>query len=626
MDFSQGQRFHLRSTSSGQWSSRNSLIKIPRATSTDIAVSLLRPSRLGKPSRKRYVTARDGISIVTSMISFTIALISVMYARAAVFLGQTNQLVVLGLAIAVMGSVTLGQAQCLLITLEARFGQSWLQNYDAILRNKLYGPQTSVRVRSALILLFLLPLGLSSLYKQFVGGQTTVPLSTEGNISYGPTNPPGLYGGSGHLGFINATSPLFSGKILPPLSDPKLNTSYGFNMHIVNETVTAMLDTPTAYHMSSFQSSLTPGSTLRLSAMVNATYASLNSTPTSPERSNPDYWNEMDKRLEHWDWMWNNHNGGAFVTWASFIDQSFFMISVVNNSINSTSQIESFGEKAAAFNIYRGTATGNWLITRSSIFLESATDFDTTWSPETQHPELTTSECDASVESDPLQTVLYCNDNAMHWVYNYELTNFIWPYEYPTQTTLPPYSIWVAAVASMAWSSLAAGFGPDSPSFGRLTSNSRTNNYTLPYPYTYLSYQGQYSMSLTTPTVQQAWGLYTTLAIQPALLIAILVARIILFTTAVSENFGLINLLAGISHETVHILKGASFSGELSGPVRVQIILDDVNEDDDTGYLGEGNDARQVPTIKYVLNGIGKNSSLSSRPSGQSGLRERRQL
>ena len=45
-----------------------------------------------------------------------------------------------------------------------------------------------------------------------------------------------------------------------------------------------------------------------------------------------------------------------------------------------------------------------------------------------------------------------------------------------------------------------------------------------------------------------------------------------LYSTPISNGFGLISLLAGVSKDTVDVLRGAAFSGNLTEPVRIRIL------------------------------------------------------
>src|SRR5690349_20332266 len=89
------------------------------------------------------------------------------------YLGYQNQLVVIGFALSIM-SACLGYWRTYFLTLmEARFGRSTLQNYEAILQNNMYGPQADFHQRLALLAFWILPIGLSVAYKLFTIGHVS---------------------------------------------------------------------------------------------------------------------------------------------------------------------------------------------------------------------------------------------------------------------------------------------------------------------------------------------------------------------------------------------------------------------------------------------------------------------
>ena len=88
---------------------------------------------LGKPGRRSRASRSDVLSVSISLACFAFGVAAVADTGLAVWLGQTNQLVVLGFALSIMSLLTFKQAQTLMLMIEARFGQSTLQNYDGML-------------------------------------------------------------------------------------------------------------------------------------------------------------------------------------------------------------------------------------------------------------------------------------------------------------------------------------------------------------------------------------------------------------------------------------------------------------------------------------------------------------
>ncbi len=144
---------------------------------------------LGKPSYIQRFSWKDLGAVVVAMVAFTIAMLVAFEKGTAVYLGQTPQLIVLGLMLSIMGACTQRQVQRMLFVYEAHAG-STLQNFDALLRTDHLSQEAEFRPRAILLVLFLLPLGLRASYKRFIGGFTTVQVPSVGGW-YGMTAAPG---------------------------------------------------------------------------------------------------------------------------------------------------------------------------------------------------------------------------------------------------------------------------------------------------------------------------------------------------------------------------------------------------------------------------------------------------
>ncbi|KAJ9615498.1 hypothetical protein H2200_001573 [Cladophialophora chaetospira] len=464
-----------------------------------------------------------------------------------------------------MGLITFKHAQLLLLVLEARFGPSTLQNYDAIIRDDKFSRQSGSTVRLALLFLFALPLGLSASYKRFTRGRTEVSTSNDQVISFGPTGPPGLLYvssglGSGQALFHNATSALFAGRDdIFHDDDAPPSASFGYNMHVINDTATAMLDIPLATNLSAVQSEIPSGVSLTISAHVNATFARLNSTPATPERQEHDYWDRIAGRLDQFgmstSWQANGLGQGTWVAmWSSWIDGSLIFTSYWDTKVNETVESQALG-----FDIYRGTARGTWHITRDSIALIAANEFQTDFSPLTRHPQPPAGQsCNLSAVAYSPQKVIFCQWTSVGAYYNKPASGYLLGrFDNAAHTFHPsPVSVWVSLVAAAAWAEVASSFGSKLDYKPQLQ---------------YLIHTPPYDVTTIIPTLKRHWGLYTILAVQPCLLLIILTLRYFLRSTPMSDNFGLITLLAGADRDSLLLLKGASYSGKVKEPVKVLI-------------------------------------------------------
>ena len=95
------------------------------------------------------------------------------------YLGFNGQIVVIGLLLSIMNFCSSTVLSYTFLLLEARFGPSSLQNYEALLTSRITSPGTRLIWRSALGLLILLPLGLSVAYKRFLGGTSSAYITME---------------------------------------------------------------------------------------------------------------------------------------------------------------------------------------------------------------------------------------------------------------------------------------------------------------------------------------------------------------------------------------------------------------------------------------------------------------
>lgn len=74
------------------------------------------------------------------------------------------------------------------------------------------------------------------------------------------------------------------------------------------------------------------------------------------------------------------------------------------------------------------------------------------------------------------------------------------------------------------------------------------------------------------PTLKKSPWLYCVLAIQPVLTLLALASAVALHSTPIDRGFGLVSILAGINHEGLDALCGATLSGEVSEDVRMSMV------------------------------------------------------
>ncbi|PMD45636.1 hypothetical protein L207DRAFT_578542 [Hyaloscypha variabilis F] len=247
----------------------------------------VQPLAVGKPQHKNRLSITDIVTAILCICFFAIAFICVRSANIALELGQKNQLIVVGLLLSLMGLCTSKQVLRLLAAIEASTGKTTLQNLDAILSSSIISSQTSFQYRMALALLLATPLALSVGYKRFQGGTTSKMLSIE-DLQFGLTGPPGTQDiGYGLSLFVNATLPWFA--------DPRLHSAYGFNMYVLSENKTAMLDGPLPESVQKLQDLLYTGDSMTVTAKIHAVVADLcNGLSNTPEFLNNSFYDNVD--------------------------------------------------------------------------------------------------------------------------------------------------------------------------------------------------------------------------------------------------------------------------------------------------------------------------------------------
>ncbi|KAF4918935.1 hypothetical protein CGCVW01_v008387 [Colletotrichum viniferum] len=181
----------------------------------------------------------------------------------------------------------------LFLLLEARVGNSTLQNYDAILRNKPLASKLSFAWRMVLVTMLALPVGLSVAYKTFTGGESSMKIHTTDYITnatyFGLFRPPAMSSSmNGVSFFFNATASFRDAtERAANGSEPPLPTTfpqaYGYNLLLLNKSSAASLDILHANYILAIQELLAPGESWNLTAPVLGTVATFNESATEED-------------------------------------------------------------------------------------------------------------------------------------------------------------------------------------------------------------------------------------------------------------------------------------------------------------------------------------------------------
>jgi hypothetical protein len=100
----------------------------------------------------------------------------------------------------------------------------------------------------------------------------------------------------------------------------------------------------------------------------------------------------------------------------------------------------------------------------------------------------------------------------------------------------------------------------------------------------------------TTATLDASWLLYLLLAIQPVLTALMFILAAIFYAAPIGKGFGITAVLSGVNKDSLDLLSGAAFSGELERPVRLDISV--ANDEQSTGNTS------QMGHIQYSIDEV----------------------
>jgi len=308
-------------------------------------------------------------------------------------LGYDLQIVVIGFLLSIMNLCFKRIAPIIFPILEARWGRSSLQNYDAIIRNTLWLSQTNTPWRLVILTLIALPLGLSAAYKRFTGGHSSTTITSHYPGHYGLTIPPlGPYSTMNNSIYVmmDAYAPFMlassNDSIQPPFAE--LPVAYGYNTLLLDNASAALLDLPMPDYISSIRQNLTSDESWEITASVNATVAKYDES-TEMNRNNNIFWQST------FDDSWDRGNNGLTSFQMYDYEYDFGLVtgnvSLANGAscflgpyngstirirfIRNVTESDSLSFRSAAlmFNVRREQCAGSWQINRTDIALLSET-------------------------------------------------------------------------------------------------------------------------------------------------------------------------------------------------------------------------------------------------------------
>ena len=510
---------------------------------------------LGIPDNIRHCTRMDLGATVVVLLAFMVASTAVLHKPTAVSLGQTNQLIVFGLTLSIMGYCTQRQIKILSLYYEARTGKSTLQNFEAILCTDYFSRAASIQPRLVLLFLFALPLGLSASYKKFIGGFTTISVqSTDAN--FGSTAAPGYQ-------LIGNGLSLLVEVYLPFWIKPDLDRTYGFNLYIADNRTAAILDAPLPNELLRLQASLKEHESMNITAKVNATVTESADISPSERYDYDGYWYGKESVFNQSgltpDKVTNetrqNMLAGTNRNQVTLnYDYTEIFISLWNVTKGQT-----FYSEAERFVSTRRTCVGVWNLTRSNVHLVDVLSVQPA-----DKVDLTK------------QRIIQNGMNMIRPLFLQFLGEYDWKtrerWDQPLPGTsgsggpsqfYPVFNTRPALVAAMLWARMTSENGPERP---------RISGFESAYT-SYLKDAGDIKLAKQVVTLQRSPWLIAVLATHPLLTVLAVLAKAALYSTPIGDGFGLISLLAGITEDGLEILRGAALSGTLSEKVRVRFTV-----------------------------------------------------
>lgn len=337
-------------------------------------------------------------------------------------------------------------------------------------------------------------------------------------------------------------------------------------------------------YVSSIQTNLADGESQTITAQVHATISTYNDTAES-FRDNSSWWNqyiEFDPGISIVSIdLYNNYSIGLLVNnfdTQSPGDKSWCFIGIAPGG---TDAQNTFHETALEFSTRRDLCKGDWTVTKDTI-------------------ELASGICTPGSLPDSDQKIITNNSLAFIEYYMPTLSEFLGTFATERNTSEWLFPTFTTAVAAMYWSRMTAlnsyySWGPNKSL--EVTDDPYHAQRSEVY------YHVKDNIISTRVTMDPSWILYLVLAFQPALAIILFLVALTFHQTPMDGGFGMIAVLAGVKKESLRLLEGASLSGRLSKPLRMQIAVH---------HLVTVTGKSEVPEIEYILGGKGENETLAN--------------
>ena len=483
---------------------------------------------LGKPACKKFLCGRDYWTLLVQTICCVVAILTVANTSVVLYLGQINQLVVLGILLTVMGKSFQGRMRFLLLSLEFN-RECRVQNLDSIIRNDAFLEQTSIWVRIVLALAYILPLGLGAAYKTFTGSRIHHQANYQ-DVQFGLTGAPGSQGlGNGLSLMANASLPFFE--------SPRLHTAYGFNMYSDDNQTVYFLDGPLPDDVRSIQNALDHGGTFDMSARAMGLASTDGQVLKAAEQVNINSSESGVTAFPIYPGIFSlilNQNSD---------NMSDIHVSVFDGPVGDPIRGGDFKSQLRCVHSQRVWCNGSWTVGKTSVFLTHAACEGTT-----------------SISQDIIQANFIALGGFAP-----QINEFITHPVSQGRNNLENIDLVVPAVSAALWARITSLNGAE-------IIGADTHYGSTPIWYS----ASPTDVSIGAPALHKSWALFFIILLYPVGSVLVITLRASLFySTPVDENFGFISLLAGSDSENRQYLDGASLSSKAIEPVRLSVIEED---------------------------------------------------
>jgi hypothetical protein len=536
---------------------------------------------VGKPCAKPTIAKLDLAAVLISLLCLSISICTISPSLQWSWrLGFQGQIIVIGFMISIMNQCLMRFLPTSLTLIETRWGESRLQNYDAILCNSAVANDTGPLLRVVLLFFLVLPMTLSIAYKKLLGGESTINIQTgmSGNM-YGlfpPTNTSSVFSenfANPLYIYINSTSSFFEQSVsddsFPYDAIAKNKTiPYGHNLLLLSNHSAAALDLPRLSYLQAIKKKLWMSESWTISAAVYGLVVQMNET-IEDMRTVDNFWDGLSAAGTSDLYSVSIFRSGISLGSMPFLPSlsqptsasSLFGFyspsrgySIASFSDSQDPEVLAFRHNASLFTVHRQLCNATWKVTVDSIQLLRG---------------------DCPVNADKIESAMFSLNGTAHPRINanqsrpFELDSLpITVHSLNTFADGPANSPWktpstMIAVAGIYWARVAFLIGKTDVDGVNATTISSDFLYTAKHE----------SIRSTKSTLHAHTPMSVVLALQPAFTVFMCFLSMFLYVTPVSNNFNLVSILSGVDPETLPLIDGAGLSGKLKRPVMLKILI-----------------------------------------------------